>query len=85
MSLTAESTIKKSQYLENSQSSQEKSACDTFVDITQTDHTEEQQTFKVLDDLLNPALIELDNGEISHKTFKEIVNEALEKISRESN
>ena len=84
MQFTAEGTPKESQYLETIQSSQEKSACDTLVDISQTDHIEERQNFKELDGLLKPALIELDNGEISHKTFKEIANEALEKISRKN-
>ncbi len=84
MQFTAEGTPKESEYLEIRQSSQEKSACDTLVDISQTNNIEEQQTIEELDGLLKPALIDLDNGEISHKTFKENVNETLDKISRKN-
>ena len=43
----------------------------------------EQRAIKELDDFLEPTIIALDNGEISDKTFDEIVNEALEEIARE--
>ena len=73
-----------SQFVETKHQSQEKSAGDILADKSLTDYNEEQQSFKELDSLLEPAIIELDNGEISHKTFKEIVDEALEEISEEN-
>ena len=80
MQLTAVGTPKESEYLETRLLSQERPAYDTHVDISQTNNIEEQQTIEELDGLLKPALNELDNREISHKTFKEIVNETLDKI-----
>ena len=81
---SVEVTPEESQFVETKHQSEEKSAGDILADKSLTDYNEEQQSFKELDSLLEPAIIELDNGEISHKTFKEIVEEALEEISEEN-
>ena len=53
---------------------------DFVVDEIQSVCEEKQQAIKDLDDLLEPAVIALNNGEVSDKTPDEILKEVMENV-----
>ena len=57
----------------------EKSTCETLTDKLQAEYDEEQRVIKELDELLEPTIIAINNGEVSGKSFDEIVKESKEK------
>ena len=71
-----------SQYAEISRLSKEKSACEILADKLQIAYEEEQQAIKELDDLLEPTIIALDNGEVVDQTAEEIVKEVIEELTK---
>ena len=59
-----------------------KLACEALTDKLQAEYEEEQRTIKELDELLEPTIVAINNGEVSDKSFEEIVKEGKEKAKR---
>ena len=71
------------QYLESTASTLGKSIGDIISEKFQPECDEVQQAKKELAEFLEPTINELKNGIVSEKTFDEIVNEALERTTKE--
>ena len=82
MQISVKVPLEVSQYTEISRQSEEKSACEILADKLQIAYEEEQQAIKELDDLLEPTITALDNGEVVDQTAEEIVKEAIEELTK---
>ena len=78
MQVSVDFTPELYQYIESSASSLGKSISEIITEKFQAEFDEEQQAIRELVDYLEPDIIAANNGNVSKKTFKEIVKEALD-------
>ena len=76
------SSVKTKKDSNTSSSTDEMSACESLTDKLLAEYEEEQRAIKELDELLEPTIIAINNGEVSVKSFDEIVKEGKEKAKR---
>ena len=68
------------QYMESTASSLGKSISEIIAEKFQPEFDEIQQAKKEMDDLLQPAITAIDNGEVYEKSRDEILKETMESI-----
>ena len=69
------------QYIESSASSLGKSISEIITEKFQAEFDEEQQAKRELVEFLEPDIIAAKSGNVSKKTFREIVKEALDETA----
>lgn len=67
-------------YMDSTASSQGKSISEFIADKFQPEFDEMQQAKKELDELLQPAITAIDNGDVFEKSRDEILKEVMESV-----